>query len=316
MEVVLANGTIVTASKTKNTDLFKVLKGGGNNFGIVTSFLLQGYKQGEVYSGNLVFPQSKEIDAKLLKAASDFTKYNSDNKAAIILTASRTSTVDVWAMFIFYDGPVPPAGTFDNFTQVGPISNTIKKQSYADLMIGNNAFVVKGIINTIATETVPLPSAVDASSAEVLGDIHQHWRKITESTLSLANITTVIGYQPFPKRIAQISREKGFDLLDMDDDVDRILIEVNYSYLLPTDTNKIDKTMKETYGGIRDRVLKWQHKGVLKKDAFLPLAMNGGYYSQDYFGRLRPKNHQLAKKVAAKVDPNGLFEDRTGGFKL
>lgn len=316
MEVVLANGTIVTACETKNADLFKVLKGGGNNFGIVTSFLLQGYKQGQVYSGNLIFPQSKETDTKLLKAVSDFTQYNLDNKAAIILTASRTSTADIWAMFVFYDGPIPPAGTFDNFTKVGPISNTIKRQSYANLMIGNNAFVVKGIINTIATETVPLPSAVKVDGAEVLGDIHQHWRKISKRALGLANATAVIGYQPFPKRIAKISREKGFDLLDMDDHVDRILIEVNYSYLLPKDTNKIDKTMKNTFGGIRDRVIEWQDKGVLEKDAFLPLAMNGGYYSQDYFGRLRPENHQLAKTVAAKVDPKGLFKHRTGGFKL
>ena len=47
-EVVLANGTIVTASKTHNVDLFNVLRGGGNNFGIVTSYTMKAYPIGPV----------------------------------------------------------------------------------------------------------------------------------------------------------------------------------------------------------------------------------------------------------------------------
>ncbi|KAH6991301.1 hypothetical protein BKA56DRAFT_610845 [Ilyonectria sp. MPI-CAGE-AT-0026] len=315
MEVVLANGTIVTASKTKHSDLFKALKGGGNNFGVVTSFLLQGYKQGEIYGGTLIFTRSEKTDAKLLKALRDFTEYNTDDKAAIILTAERTAVgvVDIWTMFVFYDGPVVPAGTFDNFTSVGPLTNTAKTRSYSDLLTSNNQFVIKGSIYTIGTETVPLPSA--ANGVEVLGGIHQFWRNVSQPVMGVANVAVVIGYQPFPKRMAKISREKGFDLLDMEDDVDRIIVELNYSYLLQADTKKIDKAMKNTFGGIRSRVLEWQDNGVLERDVLLPLFMNDGYYSQDYFGRLRPEHHQLVKKVAAQVDPNGLFRDRTGGFK-
>lgn len=37
-EVVLADGSIVNANEETNSDLFRVLKGGGNNFGIVTRF--------------------------------------------------------------------------------------------------------------------------------------------------------------------------------------------------------------------------------------------------------------------------------------
>ena len=40
-EVVLADGNIITANAEQHSDLFLVLKGGGNNFGIVTSFAMK-----------------------------------------------------------------------------------------------------------------------------------------------------------------------------------------------------------------------------------------------------------------------------------
>jgi FAD/FMN-containing dehydrogenase len=52
-EVVLANASIVTATAKENADLFNVLRGGGNNFGIVTSYTLRAYPMGGVRNGNL-----------------------------------------------------------------------------------------------------------------------------------------------------------------------------------------------------------------------------------------------------------------------
>lgn len=55
-EVVLSNGCIVNANKDDNADLFRALKGGSSNFGVVTRIDLYTWPSPAVYSGQLYFP--------------------------------------------------------------------------------------------------------------------------------------------------------------------------------------------------------------------------------------------------------------------
>src|SRR5246500_2365153 len=54
-EVVLASGESVTANATENPDLFWAIRGGGGNFGVVTSFIFQGCPVAEVFAGPMLW---------------------------------------------------------------------------------------------------------------------------------------------------------------------------------------------------------------------------------------------------------------------
>jgi FAD/FMN-containing dehydrogenase len=51
VDMVLADGQFITANAVQNNDLFWAVRGGGGNFGVVTSFLFQGHPVTTVYGG-------------------------------------------------------------------------------------------------------------------------------------------------------------------------------------------------------------------------------------------------------------------------
>lgn len=64
-DMVLADGTCLTLNKNNNTDLFWAIRGGGGNFGIVTSFKFQAHKVKTVIGGPTLWPieRTEEIMA-------------------------------------------------------------------------------------------------------------------------------------------------------------------------------------------------------------------------------------------------------------
>src|SRR5438874_13592278 len=93
VDMVLADGRVVTADAEQNADLYWAVRGGGGNFGVVTSFLFRLHPISTVYSGPMLWP---------MEAAPDLLRFWRD----FILSAPET--INGWFAFI----TVPPAPPF------------------------------------------------------------------------------------------------------------------------------------------------------------------------------------------------------------
>ena len=82
-EIVLANGSIVTVDEQHQPDLFHGLRGGSNNFGIVTRVDLETFDQGLLWSATITNPLST-IDEHIRIFANITTAENYDENASFI----------------------------------------------------------------------------------------------------------------------------------------------------------------------------------------------------------------------------------------
>jgi len=93
VDLVLADGSVVTASEREHPDLFWAVRGGGGNFGVVTSFEFQGRPVHTIFGGPTLYP---------LERAADVLRWWDELMA--------TGPDDLYGFFAFLT--VPPAAPF------------------------------------------------------------------------------------------------------------------------------------------------------------------------------------------------------------
>ncbi|KAI5120619.1 hypothetical protein M0805_008094 [Coniferiporia weirii] len=131
-ELVLPSGKQVNVTNASCPDLFFALKGGLNNFGIVTRITLEAHQQTLVYGGSLMFA-SDMID-RVNSAVSEFSQNNTDPKAQLLVTYASFGSQSITNVYPFYDGPAPPAGLFDGFLAIPSVASELKTRTFVDFM--------------------------------------------------------------------------------------------------------------------------------------------------------------------------------------
>jgi FAD/FMN-containing dehydrogenase len=104
-DVVLADGRFVTASATEHADLFWGLRGGGGNFGVVTSFEYQLHVVGPTIVGGLVaYPLGNTKD--VLRFYREFNEAAPDELTTYAAFVTPPGGETVVALCCCYSGPV------------------------------------------------------------------------------------------------------------------------------------------------------------------------------------------------------------------
>ncbi len=132
-EVVLANGEVVEANAKENPDLFLALKGGSNNFGVVTRFDLSTFTQDDFWGGVIFYNDT--VSAQLIKAFVDLNKaVGFDEYAAVIISFAYTSSTGFIAVGnLEYTKQLPNPPILQPFASLQPqFYNTMRISNLTD----------------------------------------------------------------------------------------------------------------------------------------------------------------------------------------
>ncbi|RDX53253.1 FAD-binding domain-containing protein [Lentinus brumalis] len=129
--VVTADGSILTASESENSDLFWGIRGAGSNFGVITEFVLKLYPQRRtVYCGTIIY--SPDMLGALLDVTEKWWHNGPSEKEGIIQVFTRgPGHQPCIVLFVFYNGSEEEGrANFKAFLDLKPIADMSKEQPY------------------------------------------------------------------------------------------------------------------------------------------------------------------------------------------
>ncbi len=142
-DLVTADGRVLTASATEHPDLFWGLRGGGGNFGVVTSFEFQLLPVGSVLAGKIVYPlaRAKEV----LRLYREYTATAPDELTAYVALKSTSASLPVVSINLCYSGPLEQGEQLiEPLRKLGsPIADFIHPRPYLQT-ISNDAAAPEG----------------------------------------------------------------------------------------------------------------------------------------------------------------------------
>lgn len=134
----LASGEVVNANASSNPDLLKAIKGGSNNFGVVTSFDLLTFPQDGMWTGAL--GQPIDVRKVVFNAIAEIaSNSNADPFGALVADFRFNSATGAWVMnhTIAYTKPVANPLIFQLLVSIKPqLSNTISIKNMSSVASG------------------------------------------------------------------------------------------------------------------------------------------------------------------------------------
>jgi hypothetical protein len=318
-EVVLADGSIVNASEKDNPKLWRALKGGGNNFGIVTSFTVRSFASTNVWSGFLYLLPYKAPD--VLAAFHSFVgrtltgelQHLFDPHAAGPLTCFtylQSPGIQAIAVNLVHTTPDskqkgwPESWRSSGFNKLWRLWSTFKTRSLVSATDELSVLNPPGRRQEFATTTIK-------NDRETLEAAHKAYRdaipKIRKHAIKGMSWTLVL--QPC---LPSWARKGDANPLGLDEGSDEPLVNVQFT---------VNWALEEHDDVVRSIT----REAIEQIDAFALEHGTGHRYRylnycaawQNPFEGYGEENLKFLRSVSKEVDPEGLFQRGCGGgFKL
>ncbi|KAK2880121.1 hypothetical protein FQN49_000535 [Arthroderma sp. PD_2] len=318
-EVVLASGSVTTASPSTNPDLWRALKGGGNNFGILTSITVRSFPSSDIWSGFLYMPSSNAT--KVLSAFHEFVNrahpdhpgpgYDSYASGPIAcftylqqLGIQAISVNLVYTKLPEQKKKWPECWSSSAFKPLWRLWSTCKVRSLADACDEMNSLNPPGRRQVLATTTIKNDpatlKAVHTAYSDAIAPIKRANIKGMSWTLVL---------QPMlPNWAGEGGDGNPFGLSDTTEPL--VIVSFTVNWIESSDDQLAEKLTREAIEQI--------------DAAATANGTNHRYRYMNYCGDWqRPfegygdENLKFLQEVSRKYDPEGLFQRGcVGGFKL
>lgn len=313
--MVLASGTIVNANATSHQSLWKALRGGSNNYGVVTSITLRTFPQGNFWGGQTFHAiSSRQAHFKALEnliAAKPFDEYAHFINTLVMTNATRFWFVGNSLQYTKSNPPDPYPETFKPFTDIPRISlfpgapdNTLRVDNHT-------AFTLEYAAMSVYQKRWQFATISFGNSAFMMEEFFQLANHTIQPFLALPGFQLSMSFQPLPTVMSE--RRGAVDSLGpIQTEGDMFFI---HWALAVDDTGRdIDKTLQSAVRALFREAERRAADLGLRRD-FLPLTYADVW--QDPLGRRSEGTVEQMWKASEKYDPKGMFQSQVpGGFKL
>ncbi|KAL3474737.1 hypothetical protein BJX99DRAFT_260156 [Aspergillus californicus] len=304
-ELVLATGEIINANSTENSDIFRALKGGGNNFGIVTRFDMVTFPARDIYNSTITC--SRQSSAQVVEALVDFTNglnaHPDDHLLAMWVHVPKAEESVIILDLMNLDGEEP--SRYEKFNAL-PADRSAFTASVATKL---ERFVdFSGKQDTWFTLTFAADPRIVGKAVSVFNALVETFK----GPIPDANFSFQMVLQPLPYCVRARSAERGGNMTGLDRLTDDCIQLV---WAVEVETVELNETvsaplLKKAVGEIEAYA-----RDIGGYREFLYLNYCDG--TQDPFGTYGEGNLRLMKAVSERYDPDGVFQVRVpGGFKL
>ncbi|OCB87794.1 FAD-binding domain-containing protein [Sanghuangporus baumii] len=194
-ELVLPTGEQVHVTNSSYPDLFFALRGGLNNFGVVTEITYEAHPQTLVYGGLTTYATDNEAIALLNSAASKFSLKSTDPKAQMIVNYASVNGEFIAQTLIFYDGPTPPAGVYDEFLAIPSVSTNVRTSTFREFMASSEGALSADAFG-VAQHAIPITKYTVPVLEEMIAQVTAFGQRLTEQNNG-SSILVVVQPEPF-----------------------------------------------------------------------------------------------------------------------